>query len=414
MNIKLILIGNELLNGKIKDLNTHTLAKFCRKHHLTLAKVEIVPDDEDSLRHAISNESKHFDIILTSGGLGPTLDDKTKNILATTFNKEIVFNQQAQDIALSHYQRTNREFNADKIKYGHIPTDFQALYNPTGYAPGLFYSLGDDKFIAALPGVPSEFESMLNESIKPHIKTSNFLRKQITIKTQKVPEAVIFHKLCPELWNELERFGEVSSLPHYGGVDIGVIIESQSQSELEKKEKEILSLIHNSAVKEHIWHIGPQSIEEVIIDSAKKKGLTFAFAESCTGGLLSHRITNIAGSSAVLLGGVVSYANEVKEKTLHVQHSTLSTTGAVSIETAKEMAQGLLKVTGADITISTTGIAGPGGGSEEKPVGCVCIGWATKDQSNATKYQFKGNREDLKMRFSQYALFELLNKINHY
>lgn len=419
MKIQLISIGNELLNGKILDKNAHWMAKFCFAHNIELQRVQIVGDNEADFKNALANALDSADVVLTSGGLGPTRDDITKRMLAEYFDKTILPNSKAWEITQNHYDRYGRELIKENLDYGNIPQDFVAFHNPVGFAPGLGY-VENGKVIASMPGVPSEFQSMFSEVIFPFIqkqftqdhstRASNYF-KHVIIKTSKLHESKIFTEVCPGLWEKLEAYGEISSLPHVAGVDIGVKLVEDSNESIEKKEKEILDMVFESSLKEYIWHIGPESIEEVIIQTAKEKNITIGFAESCTGGLCADRITSVAGSSRVFWGSIVSYANEVKMKSLKVNETTLLDFGAVSKETALEMAIGAREQLGVDITVSTTGIAGPGGGSKEKPVGTVGIGFSHKDQSDSKIYHFNGNRESLKYSFSQVALFTLLSQI---
>lgn len=413
--IQLIIIGNELLNGKITDQNTHWLANFCYEQNLELTKVQIVGDNAKDFNCALNEAYQNSDIILTSGGLGPTKDDLTKSMVASFFNKNIAFNERAWKTTLSHYERVGKEVIKEHTEYGMIPEDFFVFYNPVGFAPGLGYVTEEKKLIACMPGVPSEFQSMFSEEIFSFIQKQRQVLnhyKHVIVKTFKIHESKIFSELVPGLWDELEKFGEVSSLPHAAGVDIAVKLTENDLEKIQLKEKEVLNLICNSNLKPYIWHIGPESIEEVIVQKAQEKGLKIGFAESCTGGLLAHRITNVAGSSSVFWGSIISYANDVKINSLNVQESTLNDFGAVSIETAKEMAIGALNALNVDIAISTTGIAGPGGGSVQKPVGTIGIGFATKESHGSKLYHFRGNRESLKFSFSQKALFSLLDIIN--
>jgi nicotinamide-nucleotide amidase len=362
---------------------------------------------------ALKVSSAHADIILTSGGLGPTPDDLTKNMLATFFNKEICYNEESFRITSQHYNRSNREYNKEKIDYHNIPNDFYPVANPVGYAPGLAYDF-DNKKIFSLPGVPLEFQSMLTKEILPTIPKPESITKHLIIKTWKIPEATIFNELAPTLWKELKQYGEVSSLPHALGVDIGIKLIVDSQKELVLKQKEIMTYIQTSPLNEFIWHIGPELIEEIIVKEANMKNLKIGFAESCTGGLCASRITDIIGSSSVFWGSIISYANEVKVKSLNVEDETLKNFGAVSEQTALEMAIGAKEHLNVDIIITTTGIAGPGGGSPEKPVGTVGIGVSSKNGSSSKMHKFNGNRKMLKQRFSQIALMTLLEEIRSY
>ncbi len=413
MNFDLIIVGNELLNGKIEDRNTHYIAKELYKHGHTLRKVHIIGDEEKLYFEALDAAFNESDVVITTGGLGPTKDDLTKSILAKYFDKEISHSEKAMEVAKLHYKRGNKEYDTEKIKYHLFPKDFEVVLNPVGYAPGLSYTQ-DGKSVFATPGVPTEFQAMLSQEILPSLaQKSEKQIKHVIVKTWKIPEAKIFHDLCPTLWDELAQFGEVSSLPHMTGVDIGVklIGDDKTNSENEKK---VLQIIQNSAIRDNIWHIGPETMEEVIIKEATAKKLKIGFAESCTGGLLASKITDVSGSSAVFWGSVVSYANEVKMKSLNVAEETLKAHGAVSKETAFEMAKGAREHLDVDIAVTTTGIAGPGGGSKEKPVGTVGIGVSTLKNTESDLYYFTGTRTSLKERFARFALLKLLETIRDY
>lgn len=414
MKIQLITIGNELLNGKIRDKNAYWLAKFCHEHNLAFQKNHIIPDDADAFNKAMAQAWEDADLVVTSGGLGPTKDDLTKAMIAKFFDKELVESDQAMDIVKRNYQKSNREYNPQQ-EYSKIPQDFEAVYNETGYAPGLLF-VDQKKMAAVLPGVPSEFNHMFTEEIFPRAKeflsVKAGLIKHVIVKTWRAPEAKIFNSICPGLWEELEVYGQVSSLPHSLGVDIGVRVEGPDEKKLSEIERKILEVVNASALKEYIWHIGKESLEEVIVARAKEKNMTIGFAESCTGGLCASRITDVPGCSDVFIGSIVSYSNSAKESVLNLNASTLEKYGAVSKETAWEMAQGARNALGADLVVTTTGIAGPGGGSAEKPVGTVAIGYSSERDCASDLHCFtKRERLDMKQVFSQIALFTMLEQI---
>ncbi|MAZ48492.1 MAG: hypothetical protein CME65_08010 [Halobacteriovoraceae bacterium] len=411
MNIDLIIVGNELLNGKIEDRNTHYLACELYNQGHKLRKVHIIGDDEKLYFEALDAAFSHSEVVITTGGLGPTQDDLTKDILGKYFKCTSECSEEALEMTLSHFKRGNREYDQDKFPYHYLPRGFKAIFNPAGYAPGLHFTDGR-KTVFATPGVPTEFQAMLKEEIFPKLsKNSNEIIKHIIVKTWKVPESKIFFELAPKLWDELSPLGEVSSLPHLVGVDIGVKLIESSQAQISKKEEKIIELIKATPLKDYIWHIGTETMEELIIREASEKNLTIGCAESCTGGLVASKLTDISGSSAVFWGSVVSYANEVKMKSLGVGEETLKNYGAVSEQTALEMAIGAREHLGVDITVTTTGIAGPGGGSKEKPVGTVGIGISTSKESKSKIYHFSGTRKSLKERFARVALMKLLEAI---
>ena len=410
MKVDLIIIGNELLNGKIQDLNTHYLASQLYKNGHELRQVKLIKDNENDFQNVMTHSYSHADVIITSGGLGPTKDDLTKRMIADFFNKEIKFNEEAQKIVKSHFDRSNREYNQERMDYNNIPEGFTALYNPAGYAPGLFFE-SHNKMTFALPGVPLELQAIFENEILKRLQTKQGHSKHLIFKTWKLRESEIFTDLDSKLWNQLEALGEVSSLPHTLGVDIGVKITADDQNELQEKENAVNSVIKESPIHSYIWHYGPAILEEVIVKEAKEKNLKIGFAESCTGGLCASRITDISGSSSVFYGSIISYANDVKINSLNVKPETLKKFGAVSLECAKEMAIGARKTLGVDIAVTTTGIAGPGGGSPEKPVGTVGIGISSAKKDDSKIYLYNGNRKMLKGRFSQIALMTLLEAI---
>lgn len=417
MKIQLITIGNELLNGKIQDKNAFWLARFCYEHHIDFIKNHIIPDNRESFFTALEEAWSNSDLVITSGGLGPTKDDLTKDLLSEFFGCPLVESEQAMRVTLTNYKKSKREYNPNQ-NYSKVPNGFTALDNEIGYAPGLLFEK-DSKMIAALPGVPSEFKTMFKDEVLKRangsFKNSGKLKKHVIVKTYKAPEAMIFNKIAPKLWEELESFGEVSSLPHPMGVDIGVKIEARDEASLKTKEQGVKDCVNSSAIQNYIWHIGNESLEEVIIKKAKEKSLTLGFAESCTGGLCASRITDISGSSSVFLGSIIAYHNSVKKNVLNVNSSTLEKFGAVSSETAWEMAQGARNVLGADLVVTTTGIAGPGGATPDKPVGTVGIGYSSERKCAGDIHHFSDrDRVDMKFVFSQLALFTMLEQIEKF
>lgn len=413
MNIGLLVIGDEILNGKISDLNAAWLTRFVQQTPLILKSVLFVKDDEKEMMDGLNYLRERSDIILTTGGIGPTKDDKTKEVMAKFHGKKLIENQDAKELAIKLYKKINREWSADKSNYHMLPEGFIATDNPGGLAPGLVFNT-EDKIYMSAPGVPREFQLMFEQVFLPIIlERAGDDRKEyeiFNIRTHGIPEEKIFFELCPTLWEELEVFGKVASLPQITGVDITLVLEKNN--EIENKKNKIKSIVENSPLKESIWQYGMLSLPSFILEVAKSKKLTFSFAESCTGGLSSSRITDISGSSAAFLGGVVAYDNQVKIDLLGVKEETLKNNGAVSAQTAKEMAEGCRTHLKTDLAISYSGIAGPGGGSAEKPVGTVAIGWATPHDSGSDLYHFHGDREKLKMRFSEKGLYKLLELIN--
>lgn len=410
MKAGFLIIASEVLNGKISDVNNQALARFLRTYSVDIEKTVIVKDSVPAIHKALRDLFDECDFIVTSGGLGPTKDDLTKDALGSYFGKKTYFSEEAMLIAEKNYEKFGRPFAGREHGYCFLPEGFTALNNTTGFAPGLFYE-EKGKSILCGPGVPREFRGILEEHLEKLIlskrKSENFFRL-INIRTKRIPEEKIFGEVDKTLWAKLETFGEVSSLPNYLGVDVGVKIFGRNMEELDRKEKEILSIIEHSPLKPSVWHIGLESIEEIVLSNARKLGMTFGFAESATGGLCAHRITSVSGSSESFMGSIVSYDNSIKENVLGVKSSTLNTESAVSLNTAKEMAEGARKKLAVDIAVSVSGIAGPGGGTPEKPVGYVCVAVASKLGTEAFDTKLFGDREQLKFRFSQQVLMTLI------
>ena len=416
MKVSLLVIGNEILNGKTTDANTRFLAEYLMKNHLEFHSVLTVRDNEADIHAGLDSLLAQSEIIVTSGGLGPTKDDITKGALATYLKREIVYSKESEEIAIKSYLRLNRVWPGSEHEYAKLPVGFTALSNSIGFAPSFFVE-EQGGLILSGPGVPREFQAIIEDHL---LKISNHRRKTqvhyeyITVRTQKVPEEKIFTEVDPELWDKLSQYGDVSSLPAFMGVDICVKIVTPSKEETASQTKKVLDVFRNSPVHQHVWHYGPESIEEVILTKTREKKITFGFAESATGGLISHRITGISGASASFMGSVVCYDSGVKIKTLGVNPQTILDKGVVSSETAQEMAQGLREKLAVDIAISITGIAGPLGGTIEKPVGTVWIGVASKNNSSTEHFKLFGDRDQLKTRFAQVALLRLLKEVENF
>lgn len=406
-SIYLIIIGDEILNATTKEANSFWLASFLQEKQLFLSGVEIVADDPIQIHRAVKRrwEQDENVLLILSGGLGPTPDDRTKESLASFFKKDLVEVEELKNHLIRRYQELGKKWSEKSNNYHLIPEGFSFVKNRAGLAPALLYQ-EEKKTLLALPGVPYEFQQILSEEWSSFsLKEDKGLKKRIIIKTRNIPEEEIFFKKCPQLWEELEKFGKVSSLPRPLGVDIVITIDDM------KNEQSLLRLLNHGPLAKHIWQIGNLSLEECVVSEAKKKNLTFCFAESCTGGLASHQITNISGASDVFLGSVISYANQAKIDLLQVCAETIKNYGAVSQEVAREMAKGARRSLKTDFAVSFSGIAGPGGGSAEKPVGTVAIAIDGPSGTQSYSYHFRGDRKRLKRRFLTQGLYHLLDAI---
>lgn len=412
LNVSMIVIGDEILNGRTTDLNGSWLSKYLFKRGLNFKSLRFIHDDLLEINKALSDSLNESDIVITSGGIGPTLDDKTKNTLAAYFGKEINERADVAKIVTENYNRFGRPWAPELNHYHFFPDDFMATNNPRGLAPGIaYFEEKQKKLIMAGPGVPREFTEIVDLEFMPLIEKffpDRFRENyQTVIRTKGVAEEKIFYDLCPTLWSELEEFGKVSSLPHTIGIDI--VVSYYGTAEIHKKNMAMIEdLILASKLAPHVWQFGNQAINQMVLDLAINKKFSFAFAESCTGGLVSSRITDLSGSSNAFMGSVVSYANEAKIKILNVEESLIEKFGAVSLEVATQMAIGARAQFNVDFAVSISGIAGPGGGSDQKPAGTVVIGYAFKNISGAKLFLFPGDRIRRKERFADMALLMLL------
>lgn len=401
MNIGLLIIGSEVLQGLTQEANLKWLATRLAIYGVHIQRTLICEDSAQEIAQGLKALSE-LDFIITTGGLGPTEDDITKSALANFFHKKITFSQEVHDLILSHYQRISRKLDKDH-PYNYLPQDFKPLYNPTGLAPGL-YLAGK---ILALPGVPGEVRSMglhhFPQIFKQHSQTH-----RLVFRTHSIPEEKIFNDLDPTLWGKLSVFGKVSSLPQTLNVDIVVNFENPDDEEKIKK------VINDSPIHKYLWHIGEESLEEVLVHRLILNKKTIAFAESCTAGLCSHRLTQVSGSSKVFKGSIVSYANEIKEKFLDIEAKLLTEHGPVSEIVAHKMASAIQEKFDVDYALSITGLAGSESDDYGQPPGRAYIGISQKNHSSKViQVDYFGNREKLKLRFSQKVLFELLFLLNH-
>ncbi len=413
MRSELLIIGNEILSGNTAEANGKWLALKLRTLGISLDRITVIPDQQEEMLVAFKECFERSDLIFTSGGLGPTQDDLTKNILGQFFKGELKADRLGEEIARDNYQRFGREWTPKSNFYHIIPEGITPLKNPNGLAPGLLkIDREKNKMFFSAPGVPREFSAMVNEVFIPQILS--FFKKQndpiesFKIRTFGIPEEKIFFELCPALWKKLEKFGSVSSLPQTTGVDI-VLSFRPEQFSREKIYHDFISSADYQILKPFIWQIGELQAEEYVAKICREKKLTLSLAESCTGGYLANLFTNIKGISQIFLGSAVTYSNYAKESLIGVQKKSLETHGAVSENVAKEMAQGSLAKFNSEVSVSLTGIAGPDGGSEQKPVGMVCIAISARNKKTiVSTYFFKGDRLRLKERFAQRALLDLI------
>ena len=394
-----VAIGNEILIGKTINTNESFIGMQLTSAGLPLGISMTIKDDKKMILKTLGHCWEHYDVVIVSGGLGPTHDDVTKYAIAEFFKKKLIFNNSAWSAIKKMYEAKNVPIPEIVRTQAEIPQGFTALPNKTGTAPGLYFTENNKHFFA-LPGVPSEMKNMFVYHVFPKLKRTLSVNPiyQKTIRTIGIPESTIFTKTIDVKETSITK---IAFLPKSGMVDIRVY--GISEQEVEKIKKKFLEIIPS----QNIYGFDEESIEKNFHKKMLSSGKTVSAAESCTGGLIQSLITDNAGSSDYFLGGVVSYSNEAKMNLLGVKETTLEKFGAVSEETVREMVLGVKELTKSDYAIAVSGIAGPEGGTPEKPVGLVYIGTWGKTGMINTKNNFSGTRIEVKTKTAYHALHQL-------
>lgn len=401
MNGALLIIGDELLLGTTIDTNSAWLGRRLAEVGIEVKYKLTVGDSPKIIEDELRRLLEKFDIIITTGGLGPTLDDVTKKSIAKVLGKKLVLNERILKAIKKHFQKRGVEMPAINMSQALIPQGAHPIKNPVGTAPGLFLKEGE-KWIFILPGVPSEMKAIFEEGVLPVLSREG--KKEIrfrTIKTTGITESRLA-EILDRTVKEVSGYVIVSFLPRHTGVNIRIKIKKGTEGgdELLKKVEEKFT----EKIGIYTYGRDEETMEEVVGYLLTMRNFTLSVAESCTGGLIKHRITNVSGSSKYFIGGVVAYSNEVKQNLLGVPEQTLQRYGAVSQQTAISMAKGIRSLLKTDIGLSVTGIAGPSGGSVEKPVGLVYIGLSSKGKTSFEEHRFLGDRIKIKEQTAQAAL----------
>ena len=395
MNVGLITIGNELLSGFTTDTNSAWIGQSVLEVGAEITWHVTIGDQHNHIIAALDQVPEDIKVVLVTGGLGPTHDDITQKTLFEYFGVQPVFDENYWNILNARMVKRVRVMPVINKNQAIRPDKGSVIPNNSGSARGLH--LNNDRMdVFAMPGVPREMKDMMSSTIIPwiHDKTKSKIYVR-TLRTTGAMESVLAEKIAD--LTEDTRPVTVAFLPQFTGVDIRLMCpEKNPLIEIEGKIRD--------KVDKYIYATGTVDLEEIVGDMLSERGYTIATAESCTGGLIGHRLTNVPGSSTYFLGGVISYSNDMKMKTLGVQVNTLQEFGAVSKQTATEMAHGARDFFGSDLAIAVTGIAGPGGGTAEKPVGLVYITLVHNDTVWAKKFKFFTDRKLNNRLSSQVAL----------
>lgn len=398
MKVGVILVGTELLNGGMLDTNSLYIAEELNKYGLEMKFKITVRDFRDEIYSAIDYCKKNVDLIIISGGLGPTLDDITKEVIAEYVKKSLVVDNDELEELKEKFERAGLKFKTLNVKEVEKPEGAVTFKNDVGMAPAVYI---DD--IVAFPGVPKELYNMLPKFLDWYVKEKKILDDEIYIKdliTYGIAESLLYEAVR-------EFFTEEGIYYEFLVKDYGILIRLQSKMSNKNKVEKIVKKIYNK-IGEFIFGEDNDRLEKKVVELLKKLNMNISTAESCTGGMLASKLIDVPGISEVFYEGVVSYSNEAKINRLGVRKEILDKYGAVSEEVAKEMVMGLTT----DVALSTTGIAGPDGGSEEKPVGLVYMGIRIKDKIYVEKRVFRGDRNKVRERTVSHTLFTLIKILN--
>lgn len=391
INASIITIGDELLIGQVVDTNSAWIAQELNKAGIWLRRRVSVGDSKVEITHALDEESLDAEIILITGGLGPTADDITKPVLCEYFGGAMVVSEAALANVEAIFAKLNRPLIERNLKQAEVPDNCTVIPNSRGTAPGMWFEK-DGKIFVSMPGVPHEMKGMMTDYVIPHLQqyfTFPFIDHR-TLLTFGIGESFLAETIKD--WEaQLPAHLKLAYLPNYGMVRLRITGSDNSSSRLQETLNFQFEKLKTLVAE---WLVIDEDIPlaQVIGKMLRHSGQTMATAESCTGGYIAHLITSVAGSSAWFKGSVVSYANEAKENILGVQKNTLQTAGAVSEETVSQMVSGIIEKMNTDYGVATSGIMGPDGGTAEKPVGTVWIAAGSSNKVITSKLHFRYDR----------------------
>lgn len=411
MRAEILSVGTELLLGQIVDTNAAYLARVLSDLGISVYRRVTVGDNMDRLLAALRQALADSDIVLTIGGLGPTMDDITRDGLAGALEDTLLFDEGIADRLREFFRKRGMPVLESNLRQAWVPTNGRAIDNPNGTAPGLLFEK-NGKIGIALPGPPNEFIPMVDNQVVPYLreKTGNVG----TIRSKVLRIAGVGESLVEERVKDLMHDSNPTVAPYakVGEVHLRVTAKATTAEEADALILERALQIYD-ILGDAIYGEGDDPIEKAVVLALKERGQTIATAESCTGGLLSQRITDIAGSSDVFVGGVVAYSNQVKSSMVSVPAETIERVGAVSVEVAKALAEGARARFGTTYGVGITGIAGPGGGTPDKPVGLVYLAVAYPGGCEVDEAHYIGSRAIVRHRASQTALNMLRLRVLH-
>lgn len=407
MKAHLLTIGDELLIGQTTNTNAAWLGDRLSRLGVQVERTVTVGDDRETMETELDRAMAEAHLVILTGGLGPTHDDVTREVLAEYFDLPLRKDEEILNQIRQYYERRGRQLPRAAPKLADVPDGFETLANPVGAAVGLWYEtedMGEDRMLAALPGIPSEMEGIFESAVQPRIEARMDVRS-VTHRTL-VTSGIAESELQERLDGVVDRLGEglrLAYLPSTSGVRLRLTAAGDDPSGAEERLDRLEEVLRDRA-EEHIIGTGDVTLEEVLGDHLRQSGETIASAESATGGLIGHRLTSVSGSSDYYVGSIVAYANAVKTSVLDVSSDMLDEYGAVSEPVALQMAVAVRERLDSTIGVATTGVAGPTGGTAEKPVGTVWLGYADRTQTRAVRRHFVEDRSLNKQLFASAAL----------
>ena len=392
MKAEIVTIGDEILIGQIVDTNSAWMAGELNAIGIQVAQITSVSDNPEHLAEALTNARNRADVILMTGGLGPTKDDRTKNVLTSYFHSKLVTHVPTLEHITGFFKARGLDITSLNEEQALVPECCTVLSNPAGTAPGMWFE-DDEKIFVSMPGVPFEMKQLMTDHVLPRLKKMNTVGRIVhkTIQTIGIPESFLAKTL--EEWEDaLPEHIHLAYLPSPGLIRLRLSAFGTEEQLLKKEVEEQTGKLEN-IIPDAIFGYGDVTISQVTGGLLENINSMVAVAESCTGGMIAREITSVPGSSQWFKGGVVAYSNEIKENLLGVSHQSLLDFGAVSEQVVRQMAEGVRDVMRTEYGIATSGVAGPDGGTPEKPVGMVWIAVAGPKKTIANVYYFANNRE---------------------
>jgi len=404
--VELVAIGDELLLGEVADANGAWIASRLAEAGIRVARTTAVGDDLDAIRDAVRSALDRTGVVICTGGLGPTRDDVTRPAVAGLFGRRLHLDEAVLSRIRTHFEEWGLPMPPNARRQAEVPEGARILPNRRGTAPGLVLEDGPTRAAILLPGVPSEAHTIIEDHVLDYLERRWPDRsrpvRHLRLRTTGIPESALAQQV-ESLAETIEPL-TLAFLPSPTGVDLRLSAWATLEPDEADARLEAAARALEDRLGPYVYGRNDEDLAAVLGAELARRGRSIAVAESCTAGLIAKRITDVAGSSRYFLAGIVAYANDAKERLLGVRRATLVDHGAVSAETAREMAEGVRRAAGSDYGLSVTGIAGPGGGSPRKPVGTVWIGFAAEPGSEAELFRFTGDRGEVRERAAQAAL----------